>query len=88
MKDTDPKTVTIFEKMFLSQSGVERLRMASSMHATAKAMVMASLRGKYPRAPEAHLRGLLFLRFYKDDFPIEEQNKIYRHLTAFNSKSQ
>ncbi len=82
MKDTDTKIEEIYERMLLARSGAERIRMVSSMHATAKALVMASLRGKYPCAPEAQLRGLLFLRFYGNDFPSEERDRIYRHLAS------
>lgn len=85
MNDTDTKIEEIYEKMLLARSGAERMRMVSSMHATAKALVMASLREKCPCAPEAQLRGLLFLRFYGNDFPSEERDRIYQHL-ACNSE--
>jgi hypothetical protein len=85
LNDTETKIEEIYEKMLLARSGAERMRMVSSMHATAKALVMASLREKCPCAPEAQLRGLLFLRFYGNDFPSEERDRIYQHL-ACNSE--
>ena len=82
MKDTDTKIEEIYEKMLLARPGAERMRMVSSMHATAKALVLASLREKYPCAPEAQLRGLLFLRFYGNDFSPGERDRIYHRLTC------
>jgi hypothetical protein len=82
LKDTDPKIDALYEKMLLSRSGAERMQMAGSMYATAKALALASLREKYPHASEADFRGLLFLRFYAQDFSSEQRTKIYQHLVG------
>lgn len=82
MKDTDPEVDAIYEQMLLSRSGAERLLMASSMHAAAKALVLASLRERHADASEEELRGLLFLRFYADDFSPEDRAKIHQHLVG------
>jgi hypothetical protein len=82
LKDTDPKVDAIYEKMLLSRAGVERMRMASSMYTTAKALILVSLREKYPHASDAEFRGILFLRIYAEDFSAEQRTKIYRHLVG------
>ncbi len=82
MKDTDPKIDALYEKMLLSRSEAERLQMVSSMYATAKVLVLASLREKYPHASEADFRGLFFLRLYAEDFSPEQRTKIYQHLVG------
>jgi hypothetical protein len=82
VKDTDPKMEMIYEQMLWARSAAERLHMVSSMHATAKALVMASIREQYPSASTAQMRGLLFLRFYGDDFSPDERAKIYLHLAG------
>lgn len=64
----------------MSKTGVERLEMASSMHQTAKLLAQANLREQHPNASEAELRGLLFLRFYGDDFSPEACETWYRRI--------
>lgn len=82
LKDTDPNIDVIYEKMLLSRTGAERVQMVSSMYATAKALILASLREKYPHASEVDFRGLLFLRFYAEDFSSEQRTKIYQYLVG------
>lgn len=50
------------------------------MHQTAKEIALLSLRAANPHATDAELRGLLFLRFYGDDFPPEQRDEIYYRL--------
>ncbi len=60
-------------KMLLARSGTERLQMASSMYAMAGTLALASLRARHPGVSEAELRGLLFVRFYGEDFSAGER---------------
>ncbi len=80
MKDTDPDIQKIYHKMLMSCTGEERLQMASSMFTTSREMILSSLKERYPKATHSELRGLLFLRLYKNDFSKEKQETIYQRI--------
>lgn len=80
MRDTRPEVERRYRDMLLQRSGVERLKMGCSMHATAQALVKASILEKDPHASPAALRRALFLRFYGQDFDPDSQEKILRAL--------
>ena len=50
--------------MLFKRSGEERLKMGCSMHATARALVIASI----PEKDEVAVNRALLLRFYGDEF--------------------
>jgi hypothetical protein len=62
--------------MLMERSGEERLKMGCSMHASARALVIASIRGKNPDA----LTRALFLRFYGHEFETKRRKRILRAL--------
>lgn len=76
MKDTSPEAEQKFRDLLLQRSGEERLKMGCSMHATAQALVRASILEKDPHASPATLRQALFLRFYGHDFDADTREKI------------
>lgn len=76
MNDTSPTFEDKFRSMVLKRSGEERLKMGCSMHATARALVKASISEKDPIA----VNRALFLRFYGDEFEPKERKKILRAL--------
>lgn len=76
MKDTPDKIERKFRDMLLARSGEERLKMGFSMHATARALVKASISEKNPVAVNREL----FLRFYGEEFEPEARDKILRAL--------
>ena len=80
MKDTSEIIERRFRAMLLARSGEERLKMGCSMHATAQALVRASVLAKYPDALPAKLKQALFLRFYGNDFEPRARRKIIRAL--------
>ncbi len=80
LNDTPPTIDAIYEEMLRRRSRTERLQMASSMHATARALALISLQKQHPHASDRELKGLLFLRFYAQDFPVGERSRIYEHL--------
>ena len=80
MNDTRPEIAEKYRQMLLSRSGEERLRMGSSMNATARALIRASVRAKDPQASPATLRRALFLRFYGHEFGAEERERILARL--------
>jgi hypothetical protein len=66
--------------MLLRRSGAERVRMGSSMLATARALAVAAIREKDPAISPAWLRRALFLRFYGVDFAPHERDRIAARL--------
>ncbi|MBI1893418.1 MAG: hypothetical protein HYS14_04835 [Candidatus Rokubacteria bacterium] len=80
MNGTSPEIERKFREMLLQRSGEERLRMGCSMHATARALVRASVLAKDPQASPATLRRALFLRFYGHELDLETREKILRAL--------
>ncbi len=76
MNDTSPEMERKHRAMVLQRSGAERLKMGSSMFATARAVVIASVLEKEPAASPARLREQLFLRFYGHEFDAAERARI------------
>ena len=76
MRDTPPAIERKFHQMLLKRSGAERLKMGCSMHATARALAVASLSHEHPGSDSAELKGRLFLRFYGADFEPEQRKRI------------
>ena len=84
MNDTDPEVEQKFIAMLMERSGEERLKMGCSMHATAQALVRASVLEKDPFASPAAVRQALFLRFYSHEFDPHTQQKILLALGGFD----
>ena len=82
MSDTSPEIDRRYRAMLLARSGEERLRMAASMHATARALVLSSVRETEPYATPARLRQALFLRFYGHEFDEEARARILARLAV------
>ena len=80
MKDTPPAIERKFRQMLMEQPGEDRLKMGCSMHATAQALVRASILQADPAASPAALRKALFLRFYGQDFDAATRKKILQAL--------
>ena len=56
MKDTPSEVEEIFCRMLMRRSGEERVKMGCSMHATARALVIASIPEENPDA----VSGIIF----------------------------
>ena len=76
MTDTPPEVMARYRAMLLARSPEERLKMGSSMSATARALVRASVLARDPHASPAALRRALFLRLYGDEFEAAERERI------------
>ena len=87
MNDTPPEIEQMFVAMLMERSGEERLKMGCSMHATARALVRASVLEKDPLASPAALRQALFLRFYGHEFDSETREKILLALEGIGRQS-
>jgi hypothetical protein len=80
VKDTSDTVESKYRDLLLERSGEERLKMGCSMHATAQALVRASILQADPAASPAALRKALFLRFYGQDFDAATRKRILRAL--------
>jgi hypothetical protein len=76
MKDTSPAMEARFRRMVMKRSGDERLKMGCSMHASARALVIASI----PKKDAATVNRILFLRFYGQEFAPKKRQRILRAL--------
>jgi hypothetical protein len=76
VKDTPPEIDEKFHNMLLARSGEERLKMGCSMHAAARALVIASI----PEKDAVTVNRALFLRFYGEEFEPKKRAKILRAL--------
>ena len=87
MRDTSAEIEKKFVAMLMERSGEERLKMGCSMHATAQALVRASVLEKDPLASPAALRQALFLRFYGHEFEAGTREKILLALEGIGRQS-
>lgn len=76
MKDTPPAIERKFRRMLMKLPGAQRLKMGCSMHATARALVVASIAKK----DVITVRRELFLRFYRSEFESKKRTRILRAL--------
>ena len=67
-------------QMLLARSGEERLKMGSSMNATARPLVRASVLARDAQASPVAVRRELFLRFYGHEFDAEARERILARL--------
>ena len=80
MKDTRLEIEQKYRELLLARSGEERLRIGCSMHATAQALVRASVLARDPLASPPELRSALFLRFYGQEFGVADRERIMARL--------
>lgn len=79
--DTSPAPEARYRAMLLERSGEERLGMAGSMYASARALVIASILERDPPATPAALRQALFLRFHGHEFDAAARERILARLS-------
>ncbi|MBC8525735.1 MAG: hypothetical protein ISS28_01955 [Candidatus Cloacimonetes bacterium] len=73
MKDTSYEMRKLYHKMLMKKSGEERFLMGISLCETVRKMVLASFPDNI-NEDEKHVK--LLLRYYKNEFPTNEMNKI------------
>lgn len=79
MNDTPPAIETMYRELLLSRSPAERVRMACSMHAAARAIIRAGIPDNCWET-EADLRIEIFRRFYRQDFSAAQMERIVQGL--------
>lgn len=78
MDDTPTKIKRRYNKMLLSKSPTDRLRMASRMFDTAKKLAVSGILGERQHLDTARLRGELFVRMYGNDFSATDRERIMK----------
>ncbi len=73
MIDTTTEAEKIQSELFDKMTGEERMKIASDMFDTARTLVLASLD---KNLNDTEKRKALFLRFYGNDFSVNEKEKI------------
>jgi len=77
MNDTIPEIQDKIDDIYKNKTGEEKLLIALSMFETAREIVISSLPNNLT---ERELRKALFLRFYGNDFSVDEKEKILSNL--------
>lgn len=78
MNDTTSSIEIRMAQMIASRTPLERLKMASSMYDSAKALMRASLKSKDDSLSEAQIRTKIFLRIYGDCYTHSEIHRIVK----------
>jgi len=73
MSDTSNSVKNKIDEIYLKKTGEEKLLMALRMFETARELVISSLPNNLS---DKELRKELFLRFYGNDFTVNEKEKI------------
>jgi hypothetical protein len=76
MTDTASDVEKRYRDRLLTCTGETRLRMGASMHASAQALVRASILAHDPQASPGRVRQALFLRFYGSEFDAALRERI------------
>ena len=80
MKDTSEKMERIYNEMLMKKTPEERVKMFFSMLNAARRIVLSTIKDK------KHWRKEMFLRFYGDEFPPAQQEKIISALENFSQR--
>lgn len=86
MNDTSPEMTRKMCEMIQKISPFERLMMGCSMYETSRYLILRSILENEPHISPTDLKKELFLKFYKDDFDLEQQEKILKHLRTYSKK--
>ncbi|MFC2159287.1 hypothetical protein ACFLQS_01020 [Actinomycetota bacterium] len=79
MEENNKKVELVYRKMMAKKTGEERLLMGFSMFDLSSAILLSSIKNKKP--PEK-LKEEVFLRLYRNDFSIKQQEIILKHLKS------
>lgn len=80
MHDTSLAMDEKMRELIRAKTPLERLKMGSSMYETSRYLITRSILENNPSISKKDLRVELFLKFYKNDFSVEECERITKHL--------
>lgn len=67
--------------MIRLKSPIERLRMGMAMYETSKYLIIRAILEENPKISEVDLRKEIFLKFYRNDYDLAQQEKIIKHFS-------
>lgn len=82
MNDTSQGTEQKLHEMFQKKTGEERLKMGCSMYDFSKQLVIDSLLNENPALSAKELSREIFIRFYGNEFNVDQRRKIADYLTG------
>lgn len=74
---SNKKVEEVYRKMMSQKTGEERALMGFSMFNFSVHIILSSIKEK---TPPGELRRKIFLRLYRNDFDMDQQKKILKHL--------
>jgi hypothetical protein len=80
MNDTSSHITQKIYEMIQQKTPTERLEMGISMYETSRSLIIWSILNDQPDISKSELKVELFLRFYGNDFSLEQREKIIAHL--------
>jgi len=80
VNDTSPDVAAQIDVLMAARSGSDRVRMACEMFEMARALAITAIRSADPGISDVALRVKLFERFYWDDFPPADRDRIVANL--------
>jgi len=81
MNDTQAKVERLYNKMLLSKTPQERLKMASRMFDSGRKLVISGILRGVQNLDSSQLRTQLFLRIYKNDFTPAKIKRIINRIS-------
>lgn len=85
--DTTPRAAARFHELMMKRSPQERVMMASSMFASAREVVLSSIRQRHPGISPTEERVQLFLRFYEADLSSAQVERYVAAIRAAGERS-
>lgn len=86
-RDTTPRAAALFHALMMRKSPGERVRMAASMFASAREVVLSSIRQQLPGISPVEERVQLFRRFYEADLPPAQVERYVAMIRASDGQS-
>ena len=80
MSDTLQRIEQLYNKMLLSRTPLDRLRMTSRMFDSGKKLVISGILNRRKQLTASQLRGHFFLRMYGSDFTCAERERILKSI--------
>lgn len=80
MDDTTARIEQRYQKMLLSRTLLERLKMVSRMYDSGRKLAISGILKGRPHLDTSRLRARLFLRMYGNDFTATDREKIMKKI--------
>ena len=86
MKDTPKRVELIMQEKIRQKTPAQRVKMGCDMYDFSKELIVHAIQKEMPKLSPSEQRQEVFLKFYGQDFSVDQRNKIIRHLTNFSER--